>query len=139
MPAFYHTSEKRNKRHHLNVFFVALNAEIKFRRYLRAIQSDPPVVSLPNDVLDLMRLTKDLIDEIYWELKPGVGTVGEKMIAQAIALNRKSYGEETEDEDVQLSGPRKMRKARWVPPWPKGADLETRKAYGRAMMGGYGL
>jgi hypothetical protein len=74
MPAFHHTFEKRTNRQHLNVFLVALNAEIKFRRYLKKIQNDPPEVSLPNDVLNLMRLTEVLVDEIYWELKPGEGT-----------------------------------------------------------------
>jgi hypothetical protein len=153
LPAFYHTSENRRKRHHLNVFLVALNADIKFRRYLKKIRHDPPVTPLPDDVLGLMRLTKDLVDEIYWDAKPRGGTPGEVIIAESLAQKRKnqeraargdpaksveSSSEEIEDEDVQMSGPRGMTKADWEPPWPDGADLETRMAYGRALMDGYG-
>jgi hypothetical protein len=36
-----------------------------------------------------MRLTKDLVDEVYWEAKPGVGTRGEVIIAESEAQRRK--------------------------------------------------
>jgi hypothetical protein len=43
--------------HHLNVFLVILNAEIKFHRYLHMIRQNPPATPLPDDVLALMHLT----------------------------------------------------------------------------------
>ena len=51
-----------------------------------------------------------------------------------------SSSEENEFEGVQSTpDPQGMSKASWEPPWPESADLETRMAYGRALMGGYGL
>jgi hypothetical protein len=119
---------------------------------LKKIRSDPPVTPLPDDVLGLMRLTKDLVDEIYWEAKPTEGSRGEAMIAELLDQRRRNQaraakadpmqsvgmrsGEETEDEDMQgMSDPHGMTRE----PWPDGADLETRMAYGRALMDGYGL
>jgi hypothetical protein len=151
LPAFRHTSENRNERHHLNVFLVALNAEIRFRRYLAKIEVDPPVTPLPGDVIDLIHRTQDLIEAIYWEAKPEKGSQGDKILAEEMARRRRnqaraargdpatSSSEDIEDEDVQMSGPHGITKASWEPPWPDGADLETRMAYGRALMDGYGL
>jgi len=52
----------------LNPFLVVLNAEIKFRRYLRLPQ--PPQTPLPDDVMELIMKTTKLVDLIYW--KPSV-------------------------------------------------------------------
>ena len=43
-----------------------LNAEIKFHRYLRMISRNPPEIPLPADVLNLMHLTIELVDLLYW-------------------------------------------------------------------------
>ena len=48
----------------LNPFLVVLNAEIKFRRYLRFSQPQAP---LPSDVMELVTKTLQLVDLIYWE------------------------------------------------------------------------
>ncbi|KAF8806814.1 hypothetical protein BYT27DRAFT_7338816 [Phlegmacium glaucopus] len=49
----------------LNPFLVILNAEIKFRRYLR--QQRPPPLPLPADVMTLIHLTIELVKLIYWD------------------------------------------------------------------------
>ncbi|PPQ91148.1 hypothetical protein CVT25_002462, partial [Psilocybe cyanescens] len=49
----------------LNPFLVILNAEIKFRRYLR--QTQLPPLPLPADVMSLINLTIYLIELIYWK------------------------------------------------------------------------
>ena len=48
----------------LNPFLVILNAEIKFRRYLR--QQRPPPLPLPTNVMTLIHLTIELVKLIYW-------------------------------------------------------------------------
>jgi hypothetical protein len=133
-----------------------MNADIKFRRYLEKIRYDPPVTPLPDNVLHLMRRTVELVELIYWEAKPTKGSKGEEIIAQAMARRRRNPGrgarsdpaksvemtssEENGGEDVgNISSPQGMTKASWKLPWPDGADLETRMAYGRALMDGYGL
>ncbi|KAF8798751.1 hypothetical protein BYT27DRAFT_7246269 [Phlegmacium glaucopus] len=47
----------------LNPFLVIINAEIKFRRYLRQAQSK----SLPDDVMELINKTVELVDLIFWK------------------------------------------------------------------------
>lgn len=49
----------------LNPFLVIINAEIKFRRYLRHIQSQP----LSADVMELINKTIKLVDLIFWRPK----------------------------------------------------------------------
>ncbi|KAF8817287.1 hypothetical protein BYT27DRAFT_7153441 [Phlegmacium glaucopus] len=49
----------------LNPFLVILNAEIKFRRYLR--QQRPPPLPLLTDVMTLIHLTLELVKLIYWD------------------------------------------------------------------------
>jgi hypothetical protein len=150
LPAFRHTSENRGAFSHLNVFLVALNAEIKFRRYLRKVRLDPPATPLPDVVLHHMYRTRDLIEAIYWKAQPTKGSRGEAMIAGLLEQRQRNRARaarggaakvvesSSEIKDVQTSGPRGTKNASWEP-WPEGADLETRMAYGRALMGGYGL
>ena len=77
----------------LNVFLAALNAEIKFRRYLEKTRLDPPETApLPNDVLSLMRQTHELIEAIYWEAKLTKGSKGEIIIAETLAMRRRNRG-----------------------------------------------
>ncbi|KAF8809587.1 hypothetical protein BYT27DRAFT_7254703 [Phlegmacium glaucopus] len=47
----------------LNPFLVIINVEIKFRRYLRQAQSR----SLPDDVMELINKTVELVDLIFWK------------------------------------------------------------------------
>jgi len=122
LPAFHHKLDRQCVSDRLNVFLVAINAEIKFRRYLQK-KLDPPEKTLPKDVLDLMHRTQELIELIYWEGKPTKGSAGEVISAELQALR----------------GPRgKSTKGRRELPWPKDADLQTRMAYGRALMDSYG-
>ena len=92
LPAFRHTSENRHKRNHLNVFLVAMNAEIKFRRYLEKIRLDLPLTPLPDDILQLMHRTQELIELIYWEAKPTMGSQGEVIMAEAMAQRQRYRG-----------------------------------------------
>jgi hypothetical protein len=75
------------------------------------------------------------------------GSQGETIIAETLAIWRQNRGRAAErssskemTEDVQsMHGPHGTSKARREPPWPEGADLETRIAYGRMLVGSYGL
>ena len=152
-PPFHHVTESRNDDFdHLNVFLVALNAEIKFRRYFAMTQLNPPTVPLPDDVLSIMSRTMELMELLYWRPVPTKGSPGEKIYAEAVAygrqnpvrgarpdptgtIERSSREEMDVGEDVQsLRGVAAVRL-----PWPEDADLETRMAIGRALMSGHGL
>ena len=85
LPAFHYKLDRQCVHDRLNVFFVAINAEIKFRRYLQR-KLDPPERTLPNDVLDLMHRTQELIELIYREGKPTKGSAGEVISAELQAL-----------------------------------------------------
>jgi hypothetical protein len=70
-----HVTESRSRLDRLNVFLVMLNAEIKFHRYLRMISKskNSPTTPLPDDVLDFMHLTVELVDLLYWKPVPTKG------------------------------------------------------------------
>lgn len=55
-----------------NPFLVILNAEIKFRRYLREL---PTPTVLPDDVMELIRKTIRLVELIYWDPAARPGTL----------------------------------------------------------------
>lgn len=159
LPAFRHLSESRRTFEHLNVFLVILNAEIKFHRYLRMISQNPPTTPLPADVLALMHLTIALVDLLYWKPVPTKGSPGEAVLAEMVNYRRKNpqrtrrpdpvktmergLSEEREmvgdDEVDNLSGSRSNSGHRRKFCWPADTDLETRKAYGRALMSGHGM
>jgi len=115
------------------------------------IQVDPPATPLPDEVLDLMCRTQQLIELLYWKPVPAKGSQGEAIHAQRMARRHKRGRVPKPDptetiegssswEEVKGRGPsavQKTSKLRWQPPWPEGADLETRMAYGRALMSGY--
>jgi hypothetical protein len=156
---------QRVRPHRLNIFLVILNAEIKFRRYLQMYARNPSL-SLPAVVLSLMHRTLQLVDLLYWmPTTPTKGSPGEKIIADmsrrrnpgrktrsgpSVLVERESSEEREPGEDSQgdmeedqnikippdsleMSGRRKRRR------WLAGVDLETRKAYGRALMSGHGM
>ncbi len=76
LPPFRHDFQNRDETHDLNTFLVAINAEIKFRRYLKMIQEHPPTTALPDDVLALMRRVVELVDLLYWVPVPTKGSKG---------------------------------------------------------------
>jgi len=112
LPSFCHVTKRSNPFEHLNVFLVALNAEIKFQRYLHIIGLNPPTTPLPADVLDLMHLTIKLVEQLYWQPVSTKGSQGE--------------------EKTKPGHRRKFH-------FPDDMDLETRKEYGRALMSGHGI
>src|SRR5260370_29635874 len=89
-PPFHHVTESRSVPNHLNVFLIALNAEIKFRRYFGMIQPNPPIVPLPDDVLNTMSRTMELMELLYWRPVPTKGSPGEKIYAEAVAYVRQT-------------------------------------------------
>lgn len=123
--AFHHTPENRSKFNHINIFLVVLNAEVKFHRYLQMITQNPPTTPLPNDVLNLMHLTVKLVDLLYWKPVPTKGSPGEPVFIK-----------ETKYHQRNLSRTRQSNKRF---DFPADMDLETRKAYGRALMSGHGV
>lgn len=125
-----------------------------------------PSLHLPADVLSLMHRTLQLVDLLYWmPTTPTKASPGEKIMADII--RRRNPGRKTrsgpsllvergsieerkpeedgqgdmeEDQDLKtppdspaMSGRRKRRR------WLADVDLETRKAYGRALMSGQGV
>jgi len=111
LPAFTFVSE-RPPGSVLNPFLVVLNAEIKFRRYRRQSQSEPPSIPLPDDVQQLIDLTIELVELLYW--KP-------------VRAATKDRGPEV----VRRRHPRRLL------PWPEDADLETRMTIGQATLAGH--
>jgi hypothetical protein len=65
LPPFRHVFQNRNKFYDMNIFLVAINTEIKFRRYFKMIEQHPPTTALPDDVLSLMRRVIELVDLLY--------------------------------------------------------------------------
>jgi hypothetical protein len=149
--AFHHNFECRNDTRHMNVFLVVLNAEIKFERYLKMVCLHPPTTPLPQDVLTLMKRTMELVELIYWEPIPRKGSNGEKIAANwgtdrrqnpgrvvqpGATMNIESKGEFQEDKiSPCLLTTSDRRRTRHL---LANMDLETRKAYGRAIMSGHG-
>ena len=136
----------------MNIFLVTLNAEIKFRRYFKMIQQHPPTTALPDDVLALMRRVVELVNLLYWVPVPTKGSKGYAILAERALLKRKNperagrssqpqYTETISGEEGGVKGPSKalklskrFRRLEWL----ASADLETRKAYGSALMSGHG-
>ena len=153
-PPFHHVTESRSVPNHLNVFLIALNAEIKFRRYFGMIQPNPPTVPLPDDVLNTMSRTMELMELLYWRPLPTKGSPGEKIYAEAVAYGRQnpvrgarpdptSTIERSSSEEAEMDVGEDVQSLRRIAavrlPWPEDADLETRMAIGRALMSGHGL
>ncbi len=157
-PPFHHIAESHHAFHHLNVFLVALNADIKFQHYFESNQHNPPMTLLPKSVVNVMNHTIKLIKLLYWRPVPTKGSPGEKIYAksQAWAWQNLAQGmrpdhmktiegssKEAEmdmGEDAWfLDSVKAIRCGRQAPPWPEDADLETRMAIGRALMSGHGL
>jgi len=67
LPPFRHT-HNRDEAMALNIFLVAINAQIKFRRYFRIIP-EPHANPLPDDVHVLMRRVDELVELLYWKQK----------------------------------------------------------------------
>ena len=119
------------------------------------IQEQPPTTPLPDDVLALMRRIIELVDLLYWAPVPTKGSKGYTIVAERALLKREkseeagrssqSQGTEaaSDEEDGMEGSPTpsnasKMPKRSRRLPWPANADLETRKAYGTALMCGHG-
>lgn len=135
-PPFHHFI--KNRQIQVNVFLVILNAQIKFRRYVEMIRLNPPTTPLPDDVMELIHRTIELVDLLYWKPVPAKGSKGEKFLAAERAgkyHSRRQLGA-GQDEHSQSNA--------WVssrtPVFPKlrhrGMDLKARVAYGNAPMGG---
>jgi hypothetical protein len=86
LPAFRHGNQKRTVRNKLNVFLVAINAEIKFRRYFQEWELNNQPSPLPEDVLALMHSCMELVDLIYWTPKATEGSQGRAIIDKRFAL-----------------------------------------------------
>jgi hypothetical protein len=108
-----------------------MNAEIKFHQYLRMISQNPPTTPLPDDVLDLMHLTIELVDLIYWKPVPTKGSQGEAIVEMDKRRQRNTVGEIDDLTRSRRSGVAIRRKF-------ANMNLETRKAYGRGLMSGHG-
>jgi hypothetical protein len=84
----YHPSAKtfrtaKKPWHDVNIFLLAINVDIKFRRYFEMIQQQPPTTAqLPDDVLVLMRRVLKLVDLLYWGPMPTKGSKGEAIRAE---------------------------------------------------------
>lgn len=156
LPPFRHIGKEREQPNHLNVFLVALNAEIKFRRYFEMVRHDPPTVPLPDHVLNLMHSTMELIQLVYWEPVPTKGSHGEKVLAQIIAHRLQNPGrfarpnpkkniERSSSDESEMDVRKDPLASSATPkvyrgtPWPEDADMETRMAIGRSLMSGHGL
>jgi len=133
----------------MNPLFVVLNAEIKFRRYLRM---QAPAIPLPDDVQDLMRMSKELVDLIYWRpiVKPGTeGAPAANNISLLRQMNppraKRPRPESVVESELEKATDSKRARGQGSPsrganlfPWPEGADLKTRVEMGSALLSGHG-
>ncbi|KAF8899777.1 hypothetical protein CPB84DRAFT_1680960 [Gymnopilus junonius] len=145
LPPFRHVF--RHELLNVNIFLVAINAEIKFRRYFKMIAYHPPPTPLPNDVLTLMHRVIELVRLLYWT--PDLQGHPEGTRGNSVRTGRPtrtqhievSSGEESESSNesgttVEENVPRtpthvRRRSSKWLP----NADAETRRAYGTSLMG----
>jgi len=137
----------RSGRSPVNVFLVALNAEIKFRRF-RSLQ--PPVPVAPNNDI-LIDRTNELVKLLYWKPSPSAGAVGKGTTISArrnpSRISQPKLGSLVEtSEGERSSGSETVLSFRAVPTglerqnkfaWLADVDLETRMAYGRSLMCGH--
>jgi hypothetical protein len=119
------------------------------------IQQHPPTTPLPDDILELLHRVVDLVDLLYWMPVPTKGSKGCAMQAERALLKRKNperagrssqpqYTETRSDEEGGMEDSLtpikawKLPKRSRLPDWLADADVETRKAYGTALMSGHG-
>ena len=119
------------------------------------IQQQPPTTALPDDVLALMRRVVELVDLLYWVPVPTEGSKGYAMQTQRAFMKRKNperagrssqpqYTETTSDEEGGIKGlptpteAWKLAKRSRRIDWLTFPDVESRKAYGSALMSGHG-
>ena len=126
-----------------NPFLVILNAEIKFRRYLREI----PSPTLPDGVVELMHKTIHLVELIYWDLnRRGTKRAALSMetdevpkVPQSDDIDMGEMGTRGDDEydipTVRRSDDPNVRRRR--PPGPC-ATLEERRDFGQYLLSGRG-
>ncbi|KAF8631722.1 hypothetical protein AX15_002227 [Amanita polypyramis BW_CC] len=150
LPALHRVSEDREPMgQRLNVFLVIINAEIKFRRYFAMAQ---PTTSLPADVINLMYRTMNLVRLLYWKSVPEKRSRGEEVVAKRLAGWRKNPprakrldpakaigrvpsedGQEMQIPSSSHVGSSRRSRLRWL----ADVNLETRMAYGKALMSGH--
>ena len=127
----------------LNVFLVALNAEIKFRRFKLLFQG---WAHLSPDHAILAELTIKLVSLLYWRPRtPAKGSRGEQVLLKAKQEKphrgkpRSTFesSDENGNSENEASTPTGDREQHYV--LPTDVDLETRIAYGRALMCGHGV
>jgi hypothetical protein len=87
-------------------------------------EPDPPPISLPAAVLDLMHRTIELAELLYWWPVPTVGSRGENIMAQMQEMRG--------DAPIAPGSRKRNKRFRWPSDW----DLGMRRAYGRALMSG---
>lgn len=152
LPSFHHVSEDRGPIDRLNVFLIVINAEIKFRRYFEMVQPTPP---LPADVINLMRRTMHLVRLLYWKPVPKKGSWGAKVMAKKLAGRRKNPPRAARSDPkttIERESSESIFQEMPIPSgshavssrhdrlrWLADVDLETRIAYGRALMSGHGM
>ncbi|KAF8799475.1 hypothetical protein BYT27DRAFT_7217715 [Phlegmacium glaucopus] len=144
---------QRNHFSRLNPFFVILNAEIKFRRYYRQAEVECPPIPLPDDILELMKLTTEVVELIYWEPEIRPGTEGELAANARQAARRineprggrpdpaslqesdvEMGGTTGDNEDGTIQSREQGHRRAYAFPWPDGADLKTRIELGTALI-----
>ena len=140
LPPFRHVSDDRRPVLRLNDFLAVINAEIKIRRYFEMAQ---PTTPLPADVINLMRRTMTLVDLLYWVPVPKKGSPGEAVIAERLASyqNNTTTPDPTSaiNQETPIPSVSRWTSCRSQIRWLKNVDLETRKAYGSALMSGHGI
>ena len=122
----------------LNPFLVVLNAEIKFRRYLRMSQAPLP----PADVMELIKKTIELVDLIYWQPSVRPNTIAAEHLDEPmlvdhqdvpVGLDMRTGQEEEGEHAIHDSNYGYGRDPPGV-----GATLAERRDYGQYLISGRG-
>jgi len=126
----------------LNPFLVILNADIKFRRYLRRTQPR----ELATDVKILINKTLELVNLIYW--RPADEAKSTAVLRDLLDTDDVSSPSLSQDEDISEFGARdgeaadstdKQPNAGFARRWPdNNGSLEGRRDYMQYLLSGHG-
>ncbi|KAH9961705.1 hypothetical protein BGW80DRAFT_1357980 [Lactifluus volemus] len=131
-PPFHHRAKARGRDLHPNVFLVALNAEIKFRRYLKMVRaSAPPHLSQIMSLLLCIGQSSSLISF----------TGGPVSTKGSSGSEEQRMDKDDEDSPAPSDSWARSRlerhELRPTSIWPEDMDLAARKARGMALMSGH--
>ena len=123
----------------LNAFLVILNADVKFRRYLKM---PTPANPLPADVMELIHKTVELVDLIYWKPAIRPGTYAEECFQEYAATDLNYDSDDSQVgmriEESILGTQQVFHSVGGHGSLLSGSTLQERREYGQYLLSGRG-